>query len=466
MNRLLYFLSLILVVSVSVSCEKILEFEPEGSNIEEDEALSTKAGVEALLNSGYEALAGYMGGSFQAFGDLMADDLVKPASNNDLDEVYRHNVLFFNSTVGNTYAAPYASVFRANRVLDVVDGFDFSEIESNRIKGECLFLRAFAHFEVVKLFAHTYGYSPNNDHPGIVIKSSTERQLLPRSSVNEVYMFIIQDLKDAANLLPPSNGIYATSDAAKALLAKVYFQMGDYANAAQVAGEVINSGSYSLGASVDRYLSNNVAPEVMFWLDSYLDVNGGTAFFASGNFTGNYRYSQSNLNPVLKPTRVFYDAYAGDTTDKRLDFFEIINAGEPDEILVCRKFDRDYFNVPLLHLTDLKLLRAEALAELGQDLATAIDDVNDIRERAYGSPGKNLGAGVSAAAIIEAARYERRIEMFGEGDRFDQLKRRGALENENIEVRGDVWNCNGMILQFPISENTELFEMNPTGGCN
>ncbi|MGB0177747.1 MAG: RagB/SusD family nutrient uptake outer membrane protein, partial [Owenweeksia sp.] len=407
-----------------------------------------------------------MGGSFQSFSDLMADDLVKPASNNDLDEVYRHNVLFFNSTVGNTYAAPYASVFRANRVLEVVDNFDFSETESNRIKGECLFLRALAHFEVVKLFAHSYGYSSNNDHLGIVIKSSPLRQILPRSTVNEVYLFVIKDLQDAANMLPDNNAIYATSDAARALLAKVYFQMGDYANAAQMASEVINSGNYSLGTSVDRYLSDNVSPETIFWLDSYLDLSGGTAFFASGNFTGNYRYSQSNLNPVLKPTRAFYDIYAGDTTDKRLAFFEVINPGESKEAVVCKKFDRDYFNVPLLHLTDLKLLRAEALAEQGLDLATAISDVNDIRERAYGSTAKNLNAGASANTIIEAARYERRIEMFGEGDRFDQLKRRGAIENENIAVRGDAWDCNGMILQFPISENTDVFEMNPTGGCN
>ena len=134
--------------------------------------------------------------------------------------------------------------------------------------------------------------------------------------------------------------------------------------------------------------------------------------------------------------------------------------------MVCKKFDKDYFNVPVFHLTDLKLLRAEALAESGGDLSLAVQDVNDIKERAYGHSANNLQATATASEIIAAAQYERRIEMFGEGDRIQQLKRRGAIENENIFIRTNPWNCNGMVIQFPISEKSAIFEMNPSGGCN
>jgi hypothetical protein len=112
----------------------------------------------------------------------------------------------------------------------------------------------------------------------------------------------------------------------------------------------------------------------------------------------------------------------------------------------------------------MKLIRAEALAALGSDLATAIQDVNDIRERAYGGPQKNLAGSAGASAILTAVRFERRIEMLGEGNRVQQLKRRGA-NGESITIRNAPWNCPGMVLQFPVSELTDIFPLNETGGC-
>jgi hypothetical protein len=119
----------------------------------------------------------------------------------------------------------------------------------------------------------------------------------------------------------------------------------------------------------------------------------------------------------------------------------------------------------ILHLTDVLLLRAECLALLNQNLTTAIADVNAIRERAYGNSSANLPAGTSAQALLDAIHKERRIEMFGEGDRTQQLKRRGAFEEPNLLIRDVNWNCDGMILQFPAVERTELFAVNPQGGC-
>src|SRR4029077_19737414 len=59
----------------------------------------------------------------------------------------------------------------------------------------------------------------------------------------------------------------ASSGAATALLAKVYLYLGDWNNAAKYAGQVINSGTYSLNA---RYNDNftiskqNTNPENIF----------------------------------------------------------------------------------------------------------------------------------------------------------------------------------------------------------
>lgn len=458
------FSAIVFIVLIGTSCEKILEFEPEGSDLVESEALSTKEGVIALLNSSYSASTGYLGGQFQSFGELLGDNVDEPANNNDLDEVYRHNVLFFNSTVGGSYGVPYNAMLKLNRVLEVLDDFDFTAQEKDRITGECLFLRAMAHSELVKLFAQPPGFTASNNHLGIAYKDNTVTELLPRMPVGEVYSNIESDLMSAELLLPSSNGIYATNMAAKALLARIYFQQGKYADAAAKASEVIDGGTYSLGTEVDRFQRDVVLPEVIWYLQSYLEANGN-AYFSSGGYTGYYTYRPDDgINaPTLRATREFYDLYAVDTSDKRLDLFQIVNEGELNEFIACTKFNEDFFNVPVLHLTEMKLIRAESLAKTGTNLSTAIQDINDIRERAYGGSQNNLSAGDGATAIINAAQHERRMEMFAEGDRVQQIKRRGAIEGENLLIRGDRWDCGGLILQFPISEQSEIFELNPQG---
>jgi hypothetical protein len=69
--------------------------------------------------------------------------------------------------------------------------------------------------------------------------------------------------------------------------------------------------------------------------------------------------------------------------------------------------------------------------------------------------------------VIAAARTERELEMVGEGNRLNEIKRIGARSGVNVDRRGSVWNCNGFILQFPKSEQDAFssFQMNPEGGC-
>lgn len=455
------------IFTLGACSDDFLELDPIQNTLEEDEALQTKSDIQELLNSAYDVTGSYYSGNVQVLGELLSDNLDEPLNNNDFNEVYIHNTLIFNTTVGNTYADPYLAVFRVNRMLEVLEekDFGFTEAELTQIKGEAYFLRAIAHFENVRLMAQPYGFTNDNSHLGIIYKTSSEPLTLPRPTLASNYQDIIADLEKAERSLPLDNGIFADGYATKGFLAKVYFQMGDYPQAAQKAGEVISSGAFSLHPDVDRFVQQT-SPEAVFEVVSTLiDPVDRQVNNKSAGFSGNYGQT-GNDEPQLTLSNAFWNIYSQDTTDTRLDLIEVFNPGTPEQKLVLRKFRREYFNVPVVSLTDLKLLRAEALALSGSDLTTAVQDVNDIKERAYGGAQNNLNPNASAAGIIEEARFERRIEMVGEGDRIQQIKRLGAIENENIEVRDDAWDCNGMILQFPAIEETDVFPLNPTGGCN
>jgi hypothetical protein len=449
-----------------VQCEKQLEFEPDGVLLE-DEAIQTKDDLQMLLNAAYEVMANGFNGQSQNLHELLSDDVAPPERQDDYIQVYNRRTDIFNGTVNNVYREPYFAINRANVIresVDLVSGVTPSERQ--RLIAEADFIRAYCLFDVVKLWAQPYGYTPDNSHPGVAVPYEETNEPLPRSSVRTAYNYITGNLRSAEANLPDDNGNYASKWAAKGALAQVYFQMGKYDSAYFYANEIINSGRYSLESMSDpldfRFLTDQVSTETIF---GSVSSNTGDDN-RSGGYTGNWRKGNQ---PTMTVSKDFFNLYfptGADTNtiaDRRGAWFTILNAGEPSERVALNKFDKDYFNIPLIHLTEMKLIRAEAAATLGIDLVTAAQDVNDIKVRAGLPP--TLPSNASAEDIITEVRWERRLEMIGEGDRTSQIKRIGAIEGENIESRGAPWNCNGMVLQFPAVERTEIFELNPEGGC-
>jgi hypothetical protein len=110
--------------------------------------------------------------------------------------------------------------------------------QTSRIIGEAYFLRAYAHFELVRFFAPPYSAS-NRSIPGIPLRAEAALNAEPLEvvTVGEVYDSIVSDLRNAINLLPEAydathpteyaRGTRVKKDAARCLLAKVYFQMGE-----------------------------------------------------------------------------------------------------------------------------------------------------------------------------------------------------------------------------------------------
>jgi starch-binding outer membrane protein, SusD/RagB family len=448
------------------SCKKFLDVPPKG-NLRED-LFTNASDAQQTLNSCYDALANLYDGRIQNINELLTDNLNVPNSNNDLRSVYARQVTYFNSTTNKVYQDLYTVIFRCNTLIDNIDLItDFASGQKEQMIAEARFLRGFCHWTACKLWAQPYGFTPDNSHWGVPLRTSANADPILRNTVKEVYDFVLADLQFAEANLPETNSFYATKYSAAGVLALVNFQMNNFSTAANYCSEVINSGQFSLLSGLDRFpnvsMGSNTTSEFVFGTvtNEYSTDNGGLFDRRCGNFVTNYQVNNSIAE--LSVSQNFFDFISLNPSDQRDTTWIKV---EGSRYFLKKMFRNSNFSIPIVHLTELKLIRAEALAESNGDLTTAIQDINDIRNRAF-VPGTNeLSTSATASQIIDAARVEYRIETIGEGKYIDQLKRRGA-KGENIVIRNAPWNCNGMAIQFPNSESTVIgFQLNPEGGCN
>lgn len=436
------------------SCDNLLEFEP-GDVILAEDAIQNADDLQRLLVSNYDVVANLYGGRVQIVNELRGPNFGAPDNSLDFTAVYNRETTFFTGINGGIYTDFYFAIYRSNVVIknfEIVQ--DLDEQDQIRLEAEARFIRAICHWGAVKLYARPFGYTADNSHPGVPLRIAPTQDPLPRASVAEVYAQVIDDLTFAAENLPIENGVYATQHAARGYLAQVYFLMGEYAEAASLASDVINSGSFELDEDLDRFETDLVNPETVFGIVSM------PFDFRSSWFRDNLR---SDNNPT--PQLAFSEDFA---------FFMSLSGGGDGRsawltpgtrALINRFNEKEYFNVPLVHLTMLHLLRAECYGELGSDLETAIADINAIRARAFGAGNNDLASEATAAEVILAAREEYRKETACEGHWTDQLLRRGAM-GEDITIRNAPWDCPGMSLQFSNTESTvQGFELNEEGGC-
>ncbi len=457
-------LLLISVLLLSLgSCRKWLEVYPEGVQLEAD-AVKDLTDLKNILNASYDAMANHYNGRIQFFNELLGDNLEKPQSGFTVP-VYQRTTNFFNSDVGGLYGDMYAVVFRLNYVLARLNDNTIVVDDATKIRmtGEIKFLRAMLHFDIVKLWAQPYGATSDNSHLGIVIRNEVDTKPKARATVAANYEFIIGDLTEAIASLPDVNGNYATKDAANALLAKVYFQMNNYEKVKEICNVLIPK--YTMDTTLNRFENALTSSEKIFSF-----VSTGVGDNRAATYINNFRIvNPSNPSPNRLSKSLYYEATA-DTADKRSKYYAIFNAGDATaETYGITKFNADFLSNPILYVSQLKLMRAEALAITNADLQTAIGDVNDIIQRAYGSAIANLPTNTPAADVVVMARKQRRLEFPCEGVRVQDLKRIGVKEDPtgsgSVLIRNSKWNCPGLALQFPVNEKTSLFQFNPEGGC-
>lgn len=437
-KKIILFFSITMSLLVT-SCEKMVEVEPKNA-ISSNVALATIAGYESLLNSAYVRLIGfgYYGRNFSLLGDVMADNIYTELSVAN-GRYIGHNA----NQVGvhqDIWSTAYAVINDVNTIIATIDGI--TDARKDGVKAEALALRALMYFDL----ARVYGYEPTSVAAGNGFNLSVPLRLVPtgglaeakqfpRATITEVYKSIEDDLKASIPLF--ASGATASrfrlnKGAAYALLGRTYLYEGKWAESVTEfdnAMNVANTGA-RLAAAGNFITAFKAAPNT----ESFFELVITPATQLGGVIGSNdsmYSYTHpSSFNGIstFGGQTVSDELYAlFETTDDRFKMFFKYGGNSAtgtqfnwaDKYSGARAAYAD--NPKVIRFSDVLLMKAEALAEQTQ-YAAAAALVVQLRVNRNASI---IGVPVTAA-IRDYIQTERRRELFFEGQRWFDLKRRAS----------------------------------------
>ncbi|WP_140938061.1 RagB/SusD family nutrient uptake outer membrane protein [Sphingobacterium lumbrici] len=445
-KRLFKFALAAVLLLQTVACDKFLEVQPRDYMFEK-EAFSTEKGVEATLNALYQSLA-----EAQLYGDQMTLNMIEQFGQYYYAQGFGAQAYLkdFNYTqasvkslVTNVWKGAYRSLLGVNNFCDKLSepGFDVLNREKQDILlGEAHAIRAFLHFDQLRLFGPVYQKDPDAlSIPYIRSATAVAQPLLP---ANEVIVEIMKDLTTAMTLLDKdpvrttgANRIGQSESGAgvdymsnrhrrfnyfavKALAARVLLYAGMKAEAWEAVSSVMEAHE-----GFFPWLT-----ELEFARDPLLSKE---SFFGIEN-KRMYEIYRDRFSPLVKDEDIFAVLparlnmlYDPASTDLRLKYWFKAGTEGNKSYQVLVKQSEGVINdegvryyQPLIRKSELYLIAAETSPVLEQGYGY----LNKLR-LAKGLAPIAYNAQSSATALLNVVRDEYQREFIGEGQVFFLFKR-------------------------------------------
>ena len=382
----------------------------------------------------------------QGIPDILSDNVILVRTGRTSNSTY-FDYRYVASTGGAIdlyWSEAYEAVNVANLVIAQIDNLADGP-DKNNILGQALAIRAWAHFDLVRLYGKIPTQSADaNASLGVVyIKvedGDTEDPLAKpvRETVASNYAEIIGDLERAAQLIGEGNGQGKLNAAGiYGLLSRVYLYNGEFQKVIDAANKV----GVELATAEDLeglYTDSNEAGIVV-------KLAYDTSSESSANNVG-VLYSQTTASDVLEYAFDFDFFNSIDEDDLRLGVISYIGENSGNQYNAIAKFLGETgevngrVDIKVLRAEEVLLNKAEAQFELGLDALSTLNELRDLRYVAYA--GGEIGS-----ALEDAIQFERRVELSFEGHRFFDLKRRG--EPVMRSTMGDVIDGTGTPPDFP-----------------
>ncbi len=450
MKKLKALLFIIAALLTMWSCEDFTNLAPY-SERNVDSFYQTQNDFVVAINGAYAGLAGnsLFGRNLMLLHEMRTDNTSNDAGATGLSESLERITLFTEITTASelysTWSGGYETIAMTNTILGRLGPIDFTDSDlKDRIKGEALFIRALAYYNLAVTFGNIAYQFEEVTSPDITINQVT---------ASEIYDKIAIDLALAETLLPDSYDAAdigrVTSGAAGTLLGLVQLTNGNNTEAEAALRRVMTRGYDLVPVYADLWgVSNENNIESIFEIQY---KSGGTD--TGGSFTEYYSTDlrltggigdgnvpqgiEDNALLIFDPLDERYDGTFGTT----VDLAEYISKYDGTQSLV---FDSDN-NFVVFRYADVLLMLAEALGE-GTEANGLIDQV---RNRA----GLTVAFEDLPGTFEDNLLLERRREFIAENKRWPDLLRFGKAKEVMAAFHSGLgYTENDIRLLYPIPQ--------------
>lgn len=442
-----------------ISCKKFLTVKPIDT-LSGNEFWQSAGDAEKAVNGSYSLLLNkFVGHSSPLYNDAdfrpgnwnwFAKTNLAAIGRNDMTNTAALKSAGDNVADGSDWTGFYQCIANCNLCINRIPGIKdpaFSETERKSLIAEARFVRDFTYFYMVEMYGDV-----------VLQLDPYDTQLHPRTDMLTVLDTCLADLNGSKDDLPvayqdPTNrAVRATKGAALTLMANIYMWKAGFdtthrqtywQKAADLCKQVMDLGVYKLLPYTQQdyqTIFKGRSEEGIFELS--LGENYGNVY--------HQLIAQWVLHePIINSNTGVYGGQGSEITIKKEFLDQLFPPGQADsrftiwfddpystrnpqssmflKFLTVANGSRDYdANLIFFRYSGLILLRAEALADLGQDGA-AIPLLNMVRDRA----GAAAYSGGGGQALQDAIFLEREKELLGEGHRWNDLVRTGRVMDPN-----------------------------------
>lgn len=460
MKKSLYLILLAIgIMLMNSACEDWLDVKPK-SELDADELFSSEKGYSEALTGVYAAMTEEsLYGEKLTWGllDLWAGNYTRWAIewNNDVKYAYKHDDpeqwAETIEKIDGIWSDMYEQIANLNEILGTIDKNKavFTGDNYEVIKGEAMGLRAFLHFELLRMFGPDY--ASGKDTEAIPFVQELTTLVSPLLTVDEMLSVLIKQLQDAIVLLEKDPMFLGTTPssvlaslpsgsysnyveswhnrrfhfnyyAAWATLARVYLWKGDKANALSAAKVIIDAQETRF-----PWVENDNLIHIGSTSESYRnqDRTFATEHIFALNIRNIQNYTEGLIYYTGSMSNLFssdISAFGGNYSDPRLNYLFSSVGGN---YTVLSKFDQgeqvySFFKerMPLIRLSEMYYIAAECESEQ----STAIGYLEKVREH-RGLSANPLPATMSPTAFQKEIENEYRKEFCGEGQLWFYYKR-------------------------------------------
>lgn len=424
------------------SCDNWLDVKPEMEK-REDSMFKTQQGFQEALIGAYLHMKSDMAyGRNLMYGDI--EFLAQHWDNNKKEmnkalSLYNYRDKDVKYSFSLIYAQLYTIIADVDAILENIEGKNIFENGMYEvIKGEALAIRAYCHFDLLRLF----GPIPAKVKGGKVLPyvKTVSIAYHEHHTYEEYTSFLLEDLQAAEDLLKHADPIVAVnedlhlSNSAMAFLEKRQIRMNYYAVKALEArfylwlGGIENKSKAYLSAKEVKEAKDKTG-KLLYTLGGLKSISDKDYAFSSEHIVAVYDYqlyskAENNFkNTVVysqKKSMVISDIYSLGTTDIRYTgLWTEVTMGNGDKFHVIKKYwqndkEKGINQLPLLRLSELYFIMMECgTLDQANELYSEFCISRDIPLRLIDTPEQ----------LTQLLIQEYNREFYGEGQAFFTYKR-------------------------------------------